>query len=419
MDSAAAITEGNTDTAAATLAAFQRNNSIVNGTGANNIGPRGGAVDAAEQRLNGYMAAALLSRVNNNNSNCSDSSSPCSSDQLRSPEHLLSTHLLYEACPLFKLGFLASNLAVLDATRGAAVIHILDFDVGQGAQLLPLLSALADRPAAARPALVKITAVSDPAANPYTTNVGCAAMVRAAGERLAKAGERAGMTIRFNAVTTRSGGEAAAASDQHPPLSRQAIGCDPDESLVVRLAFHLSHVPDESVTPANPRDDLLRRIRSMNPAVVALAEQELSGNTAPFLPRFADAHAHYAALFDSLHQQQQQDGACTPPMETLTRAEDCLGRKAANTVGREGPGRVERCEVFGKWRARMSMAGFRPTALPAGAVESLRARAGGVLGTTTTGGGGVGAAGVAVKEENGGVGFAWNGRTITVTSAWR
>jgi hypothetical protein len=42
--------------------------------------------------------------------------------------------------------------------------------------------------------------------------------------------------------------------------------------LVVNLAFVLSRVPDESVSSANPRDELLRGVRALCPRVVTLIE---------------------------------------------------------------------------------------------------------------------------------------------------
>ena len=40
------------------------------------------------------------------------------------------------------------------------------------------------------------------------------------------------------------------------------------------------------------------------------------------------------------------------------KIEEGLSRKLGNLVACEGRDRVERCEVFGKWRAQMGMVGF-------------------------------------------------------------
>jgi hypothetical protein len=40
-------------------------------------------------------------------------------------------------------------------------------------------------------------------------------------------------------------------------------------------------------------------------------------------------------------------------VEKKAMAEAALSRKATNAVGRKGPDRMEWCEVFDKWRARL------------------------------------------------------------------
>lgn len=81
-----------------------------------------------------------------------------------------------------------------------------------------------------------------------------------------------------------------------------------------------------------------------------------------------------------------------------------------NSVACEGKDRVERCEVFGKWRARMGMAGFVAKRMSQKLVDSLRVK----VNSGTRGN-----PGFTVNEEAGGVSFGWKERTLTVASAWR
>uniref|UniRef100_A0A803M087 Scarecrow-like protein 8 n=1 Tax=Chenopodium quinoa TaxID=63459 RepID=A0A803M087_CHEQI len=187
-------------------------------------------------------------------------------------------------------------------------------------------------------------------------------------------------------------------------LSRESLGCEDGEAIVVNFAFKLHRVPDESVSMENLRDELLRRVKGLNPRAVTLVEQEMNGNTAPFMTRVNESCAYYGALLDSLES--------TLPKENSDRArvEEGLGRKMSNSIACEGRERVERAEVFGKWRARMGMAGFELKPLSQSVAESMRAKLNSARG---------GNPGFTVKEENGGVGFGWMGRTLTVASAWR
>uniref|UniRef100_A0A0E0KUA9 Uncharacterized protein n=1 Tax=Oryza punctata TaxID=4537 RepID=A0A0E0KUA9_ORYPU len=358
-EAASAIADGHHETAATHLAALKR--------AANSRGD-------VEQRLVAMMVAALSCRIGQT----------ASVPDLCGGEQRAGSQILHDISPCFRLALHAANVAIVDAVGDHRAIHLVDFDVS-APQHADLIRCLAARrlPGAS----LKVTAVTDPT-SPFTQSV--TATLPAVGDHLQKIAERAGIEYRFKMVSCRAG-----------EIEASKLGCEAGEALVVNLAFALSHVPDESVSPANPRDEILRRVRALGPQVVALVEQELNSNTAPLTTRFTDACAHYGAILESLD--------VTIPRESAerARAEAALAGRAANAVGREGAERLERCEVFGKWRARFGMAGFRPVALGPGIADQVLARQGPV------------AAGFAVKAENGVLRLGWMGRVVTVASAWR
>ncbi|XP_073001054.1 scarecrow-like protein 8 [Typha latifolia] len=370
-DAAAGIAEGNLEAAAATLTVLKR-------TGSN---PRGDP----EQRLTAIMITALASRLS---PPLLLGINPIS--DLCSLEHRAATQMLHDHSPCFKLGLYTANLAILDSTAGGdqIKIHLIDFDVGGGSQHASLIHALAER-YPSRPSALKITAVSDPT-SPFSP--AAAASLRSVGDRLVNLAERAGVGLRFSIVNRRIA-----------DLDPTSLGCEPGEALAVNLAFVLSKVADESVSPANPRDELLRRVRSLSPKVVTLVEQEMNANTAPFAARFREACGHYGALLESLDSTMNRDSP------DRARLEAGLVRKATNSIAREGPNRVERCEVFGKWRARFGMAGFKPVPLNSAVLDPVRARLASIKPNH----------GFTIKEEAGGIGFGWMGRVLTFASAWR
>ncbi|RCV07786.1 hypothetical protein SETIT_1G273300v2 [Setaria italica] len=360
-ETAAAVADGNRTAAAAHLAALKTT-----------VNPRGDA----EQRLVAMMAAALSSRIG-----------PPSSQQLAElcgPEQRAACQLLHDVSPCFGLALHGANLAILDAVAGQRAIHLIDFDVSV-AQHIALIQALASRRVAGT--CLKVTAVADPA-SPFTPALTQA--LAATGQRLKRHAQQAGLEFRFNAVSCRAG-----------EIDASRLGCEPGEALAVNLAFALSRVADESVSPANPRDELLRRVRALGPRVVALVEQELNTNTAPLAARFADACAHYGAVLESLDATLARDSP------QRARAEEALANKATNALAREGPDRMERCEVFGKWRARFGMAGLRPVAIGQGIADRVKARLGHAR------------PGFDVKLDSGRLGVGWMGRVVTVASAWR
>ncbi|GLU24301.1 hypothetical protein SLE2022_402470 [Rubroshorea leprosula] len=160
-------------------------------------------------------------------------------------------------------------------------------------------------------------------------------------------------------------------------------------------------MPDESVSIENPRDELLRHVKRLLPRIVTLVEQEMNTNTAPFVARVGEATAYYAALLEYIDWIVPRDHP------ERAKVEEVVSLKIANSVACEGRERIERCEVFGKWRARMATAGFEFKPLSQNVAELVRNS------------GNRAHPGFTVKEENGGVCCGWMGRNLTVASAWR
>lgn len=367
IDTAAAISEGNLAAATEIITRLQQVAS-----------PRG----SSEQRLTAFMVSALKSRVN-------PTEHTYSMSELYGKEHKLSTQMLYEVSPCFKLCFMAANLAILNATSelGFQRIHVVDFEIGEGGQYMHFLHALAaGQSGGKRAAGLKITAFAD-------STSGADEKVKIVGERLTTLADKIGVPFDFSVKKLIVG-----------DLSREKLGINADEALAVNLAFKLHKLPDESVTTENMRDELLRVVKGLSPNVMTVVEQEMNANTAPLTVRVREACEHYGALLDSLEATVSQSNS------ERVRIEEAVGRKIGNSVACEGRERVERCEVFGKWRARMSMAGFEAVPMSQHVADSLRAK----LNSGTRGN-----PGFTVTEQSGGICFGWMGRTLTVASAWR
>jgi hypothetical protein len=104
----------------------------------------------------------------------------------------------------------------------------------------------------------------------------------------------------------------------------------------------------------NPRDGLLRLVKSLSPKVVTLVEQESNTNTTPFFNRFIETLDYYLAIFESIDVTLSRDSK-----ERINVEQHCLARDIVNVIACEGKERVERHELFGKWKSRLTMAGFR------------------------------------------------------------
>lgn len=362
---AAALSEGNMEQASTIIATLRRMVSIQGDP---------------PQRIAAYMVEGLAARMAASGQGlyralkCKE---PPTSDRLSAMQ------ILFEVCPCFKFGFMAANGAITEAFKGEKGVHIIDFDINQGSQYITLIQALAAQPV--KPC-VRITGVDDPES--VQRKVGGLKII---GQRLEQLAEACGVPFEFRAI-------AAKTADITPSM----LNCLPGEALLVNCAFQLHHMPDESVSTVNQRDQLLRMIKSLTPKLVTVVEQDVNTNTAPFFPRFIEAYNYYSAVFESLD--------ATLPRENPDRInveKHCLARDIVNIVACEGEERIERYEVAGKWRARMTMAGFRPCPLSSSVNNSIQELLKQYCNRYK------------VKQEGGALHFGWEDKILIVASAWR
>ncbi|KAL7218109.1 hypothetical protein ACSBR2_011392 [Camellia fascicularis] len=285
------------------------------------------------QRLGAYMVEGLVARKEASGNNIYRTL------QCKEPEgkDLLSyMQILYEICPYLKFGYMAANGAIADACRTEDRIHIIDYQIAQGTQWMTLLQALAARPSGAPH--VRITGIDDPVSK-YARGDGLQAVERL----LAAISAKFNIPVEFHPVPVFA-----------PDVTRDMLDIRPGEALVVNFPLQLHHTPDESVDVRNPRDGLLRMVKSLSPKVVTLIEQESNTNTAPFLSRFIEALEFYSAMFESIDVAMPRDRK-----ERINVEQQCLARDIVNIIACEGKERVERHELLGKWKSRFTMAGFR------------------------------------------------------------
>ncbi|KAF8779345.1 hypothetical protein HU200_002731 [Digitaria exilis] len=297
---------------------------------------------------------------------------------------LSAMQILFEICPCFRLGFMAANYAILEACKGEEVVHIIDFDINQGSQYITLIQFLRNN--SNKPRLLRITGVDDPES--VHRAVGGLKVV---GQRLEKLAEDCEVPFEFRAV-------ASNIEDVTPGM----LDCRPGEALIVNFAFLLHHLPDESVSIVNERDQLLRMVKGLRPKLVTLVEQDANTNTTPFLARFREVYEYYSALFDSLDATLPRESP-----DRLNVERQCLAREIVNILACEGPDRVERYEVAGKWRARMAMAGFAPSPFNSTVIDGIQSLLKSYCDKYR------------FEKVHDGLHFGWGDKTLVVSSAWQ
>ncbi|KAK9006048.1 hypothetical protein V6N11_035101 [Hibiscus sabdariffa] len=334
-----------------------------------------------KQRLGAYMLEGLVARL------ASSGSSIYRALRCKEPasaELLSYMHKLYEICPYFKFGYMSANGAIAEAMKDESRIHIIDFQIAQGSQWLTLIHALAARPGG--PPSIRITGIDDSTSS-YARGGG----LEIVGQRLCKLAESCKVPFEF---------QAAAISGTEVQLEDLRI--QPGEAIAVNFAMMLHHMPDESVGTQNHRDRLLRLAKSLSPKVVTLVEQEANTNTAPFVPRFLETMNHYLAVFESIDVSLPRDHK-----ERISVEQHCLAREIVNIIACEGPERVERHELLGKWRSRFTMAGFKPHPLSSVVNSTIKTLLQSYCDKYT------------LEDRDGVLYLGWMNRAIVASCAWR
>jgi len=173
------------------------------------------------------------------------------------------------------------------------------------------------------------------------------------------------------------------------------------EAIVVNFAYQLHHTPDESVGVENHRDRILRMVKSLSPRVVTLVEQEANTNTAPFFLRYLETLDYYTAMFEAIDVARPRDDK-----KRISAEQHCVARDIVNLVACEGAERIERHEPFGKWRARLAMAGFRPYPLSPVVNSTIKT----LLDSYHSY--------YRLEEKDGVLYLGWKSRKLVVSSAW-
>ncbi|RRT57282.1 hypothetical protein B296_00035917 [Ensete ventricosum] len=332
------------------------------------------------QRLGAYMLEGLVARQESSGTNI------YSALRCREPEskELLSyMRILYDICPYLKFGYMAANGAIADALKNENRIHIIDFQIAQGTQWITLIQALAVRPGG--PPHVRITGIDDPTSE-YARGDG----LQLVGKMLLDMSKKFNIPLEFKGLPVYG-----------PEITREMLEIRPGEALAVNFTLQLHHTPDEGVDVNNPRDGLLRMVKGLSPRVTTLVEQESNTNTTSFLTRFVETFDYYSAMLESIDATLPRDSK-----ERINVEQHCLAKDIVNIIACEGKDRVERHELLGKWRSRLSMAGFKPYPLSSYVNSVIKTLLGYYSDKYT------------LVEKDGAMLLGWKNRNLISASAW-
>jgi hypothetical protein len=298
------------------------------------------------QRLGAYMLEGLRARLERSGSSIYKALKCVEPTSSELKSYMT---ILYLICPYWQFAYTSSNAVIWEVMENEPRIHIIDFQIAQGTQWEHLIQALAHRPGG--PPLVRITGVDD--SQSFHARGGGLDIV---GQRLSKFAESCKVQFQFHAAAM-SGCE----------VERENLSVQPGEALAVNFPYVLHHMPDESVSTQNHRDRLLRLVKSLSPKVVTIIEQESNTNTSSFLSRFNETLEYYTAMFESIDVARPRDDK-----QRISAEQHCVARDIVNMIACENAERVERHELLGKWKARLTMAGFTQYPLSSSVTNAVK-----------------------------------------------
>lgn len=192
--------------------------------------------------------------------------------------------LLQNMSPYVNFGYLTATQAIIEAVKYERRVHIVDYDITEGAQWASLMQALVSRNTGPSTQHLRITALSR-----ATNGKKSVAAVQEAGRRLTAFAESIGQPFSYH--------HCKLDTDTFSPSSLKLVR---GEAVVINCMLHL---PRFSHQTPNSLISFLSEVKTLNPKLITLVHEEvgLMGNQG-FLHRFMDLLHQFSAMFDSLEE---------------------------------------------------------------------------------------------------------------------
>ncbi|GMP95840.1 hypothetical protein CsSME_00044727 [Camellia sinensis var. sinensis] len=283
--------------------------------------------------------------------------------------------LLSEASPVTHFMNFTSNQAILEALGYGGRVHIIDFDIGFGAQWASLMQELPSRNRCKTPFL-KITAF----ASPLTHHPLELSLMH---ENLTQFANEIGVNFELEVVNF----DAFDPNSYSIPPVRS-----PDEAIAVSFPIWAC----SNRLPVLP--SLLRFIKQLSPKIMVSMDRGCERTDLPFSQHLFHALQYYEVLFDSID-------AANLASETMNKIESFLFQPRIESIVL---GRLRAPDHMPHWKQLFASAGFSPVALS----NFTETQAECVLKRSQVGG-------FHVEKRQGSLVLYWQLRELMVASAWR
>lgn len=374
----------------------------------NNIAPPDGD---SNQRLTCGFLRALIARAANSGTCKMFAAMANAQANLAINTHKFSVIELasfVDLTPWHRFGFAAANAAILEVVEGYSVIHIVDLSLTHCMQIPTLIDALANR--AEGPPLVKLTVAGATEDVPPMLDLSYEEL----GSKLVNFARSRNVMLEFRVIPSTSSDGFSSLIDQL--RVQHLVYAESGEALIVNCHMMLHYIPEETLSaihstnsssysvesssPSYHRTMFLKALRTLNPTIVILVDEDADFTSNNLVCRLRSAFNYLWIPYDTMDTFLPRGSK----QRQWYEADICW--KIENVIAHEGPQRVERLEPKGRWVQRMRNANFRSIMFSEDTVSEVKH----MLDEH--------AAGWGLKKEEEDLVLTWKGHNVVFATAW-
>lgn len=316
--------------------------------------------------------------------------------------------------PWHRFGFTAANAAIVEAIEGFSVVHIVDISSTHCMQIPTLIDMISNRVEV--PPLVKLTVARITEEEGHVPPMLDNASLEELGLKLVNFARSRNVPLEFQMVPS-SYKDGFSSLIEHVRVSN-LVYKESSEALVINCHMMLHYIPEEtqllvlqenldnlyfetSSAIMSPRTMFLKAVRSLDPTMVVLVDEDADFTSSNLVSRLRSAFNYLWIPYDTI------DTFLPRGSKQREWYEGDVCWKIENVVAREGSERVERQEPKSRWVQRMRNAGFRGLGFGEEAVTEVKA----MLDEHAAGWG-------MKKEEEEHLVLTWKGHNVVFATAW-
>ncbi|XP_078168669.1 scarecrow-like protein 9 [Carex rostrata] len=293
-----------------------------------------------DQRLAYYSVNALEARLAGMGS---DIYRELLSNQGTVTDFLKAFRVYNAVCPYLRASYYFTNQTILNVSKDATKVHIIDFGIHMGFKWPSLFERLSSL--RRTPPKIRITGIEFPQKGFRPSK-----LVEEIGRRLSEYAQRFNIHLKYQGIASK-----------WESIRIEDLKIEKDEILVVNCLYRFEKLADETIDMSCPRDKVLNMIREIKPHVFIQGIVNASYSTSFYTTRFKEVLSKFSTLLDIWESNLPRESEVRLYVER-----NLVSPKAVNAIACEGSERLERPETYRQWQARNRRAGF--VQLP---VESL------------------------------------------------